>query len=144
MQTLSYFLIIAGILGFCLIVWGPGKVEYYSGYKGNPTKWACGLGFSLLALGFTIPVFIGLIAKSSASSTPQATPTLPIATPTTSEAPAASQSPQPSTPRAVQEIPEKTSELTPPAPAQEVQVVPSTCPKSNGETYQGGLDGNCK
>ena len=47
-----------GLAGFVLVVWGPRRHIFTSGYKGNPTSWAVWVGFILLVSSAVGPVLI--------------------------------------------------------------------------------------
>lgn len=47
-----------GLVGFALVVWGPRRRIFTSGYKGNPTSWAVSIGFILLSCSAVAPLVI--------------------------------------------------------------------------------------
>lgn len=51
----NYLLVAMAVAGFYLIVWGPRRHIFSSGYKGNPTGWVVSVGYTLLVASAVIP-----------------------------------------------------------------------------------------
>lgn len=51
----NYLMVATAIAGFYLIVWGPRRHIFSSGYKGNPTGWVVTVGYTLLVASAVIP-----------------------------------------------------------------------------------------
>lgn len=70
----NYVMLAVGLVGFFLIVLGPGRHTFHSGYTGNPTEWVVTVGFMLLFSSAAGPLVIKLVQQATSSSSTQVQP----------------------------------------------------------------------